>query len=188
MPQKKKMPRSGQRKLKRMQEVESVADQPQAIGSDVTGYDVLTEAMKSLLNQYPGLDGEYISFEDLEDSGIAFSADNGALVYSEKESVTAHVRQICRYPFYIVYRAGVTGEQVKLTVQTFLDGIGKWLCKEPVAIDGTAYKLTAYPKLSEGRIIKKITRDNSYGLEPNKDSVQDWVLPVTVEYENEFDR
>lgn len=166
-----------------------MAEQPQPIGNDATGYEVLTEAMKSLLNQYPDLDGEYISFEDLmEDSGIAFSADNGALVYSEKESVTAHVRQICRYPFYIVYRVGANSEQVKMTAQAFLDSIGKWLCKEPVSIDGINHKLTAYPKLSEGRIIKKITRNNSYGLEPNQDSVQDWVLPVTVEYENEFDR
>jgi hypothetical protein len=172
-----------------MQEVERMADQPQPIGNDVTGYDVLTEAMQSLLNQYPGLDGEYVSFEGLTgEGGIAFSADDGALVYGETVSVTARVRQKCRYPFYIIYQAGVTSEQVKMTAQTFLDGIGKWLCKEPVTIDGTPHKLTAYPKLSEGRVIKKITRNNSYGLEPNKDSVQDWVLPVTVEYENEFDR
>lgn len=166
-----------------------MADQPQSIGKDFTGYDVLTEAMKNLLNQYPGLDGEYISFEDLsEDSGIAFSNNNGALVYNETVSVTAHVRQLCRYPFYIVYRVASNSERVKMNAQTFLDSIGKWLCKEPVTIDGTAHKLTAYPKLSEGRIIKKMTRDNTYGLEPNKDGVQDWILPVTVEYENEFDR
>lgn len=166
-----------------------MAEQPQPIGNDFTGYEVLTEAMKNLLNQYPGLDGELISFEELtEDGGIAFSADNGALVYSEKESVTAHVRQICRYPFYVVYRVGSNSERVKMNAQTFLDGIGKWLCKEPVSIDGTVYKLSTYPKLSEGRIIKKITRDNSYGLDPNKNGVQDWILPVSVEYENEFDR
>lgn len=166
-----------------------MAEQLQPIGNDSTGYDVLTEAIKKLLNQYPGLDGEIITFEDLDgDSGIIFSADNGALVYSEKESVTAHVRQICRYPFYIVYRVCSNSEWVKMTAQTFLDGIGKWICKEPVTINGIAYKLTSYPKLSEGRIIKKITRDNSYGLDPNKNGVQDWVLPVTVEYENEFDR
>ncbi len=75
-----------------------------------------------------------------------------------------------------------------MTAQKFLDGIGKWICKEPVTIDGTIYKLSTYPKLTEGRIIKKITRDNSYGLDPNKNGVQDWVLPVSVEYENEFDR
>lgn len=161
----------------------------QPIGNDFTGYDVLTVAMKNLLNQYPGLDGDIISFEELtEDGGIAFSADNGALIYSEKESVTAHVRQMCRYPFYIVYRLGANNERAKMNAQVFLDGIGKWVCKEQITIAGTPYKLTDYPKLSEGRIVKKITRDNSYGLEPNKDSVQDWVLPVTVEYENEFDR
>lgn len=166
-----------------------MAEQPQPIGKDFTGYDVLTEAMKDLLNQYPGLDNEIITFEELpEDGGICFSADNGALVYSEKESVTAHVRQICRYPFYVVYRVGSNSERAKMTAQTFLDGIGKWLCKEPVTIDGDTYKLTAYPALSEGRIIKKIIRDNSYGLDPNQNSVQDWLLPVTVEYENEFDR
>lgn len=163
--------------------------QPQPIGKDFDGYEVLTAAIKDLLNQYPGLDGEIITFEEMsEDNGICFSADNGALVYSEKESVTAHVRQICRYPFYVIYRVGSTDERVKMNVQTFLDGMGKWLCKESVSIDGDVYKLTSYPKLSEGRIIKKITRDNSYGLEPNQNGVQDWALPVSVEYENEFDR
>ncbi len=166
-----------------------MAEQPQPIGNDVTGYEVLTEAMKILLNQYPDLDGESISFEELtEDGGIAFSADNGALVYSEHESVTAHVRQICRYPFYIVYRVGSILEQPKMEAQTFLDGIGKWLCKEKVVINDIEYKLSAYPALSQGRVIKKITRSNSYGLQPMENGVQDWILPVSVEYENEFDR
>lgn len=167
-----------------------MADQPQPIGNDFTGYEVLTEAMKNLLNQYPGLDStEYISFEELpDDGGMCFSADNGALVYSERESVTAHVRQICRYPFYIVYRVGSVEELPKMRAQMFLDGIGKWLCKEKVVIADTEYKLSAYPVLSQDRTIKKITRSNSYGLEPKENGVQDWVLPVSVEYENEFDR
>lgn len=61
-----------------------MADKP--IGKDATGYEILTDAMKALLNQYPGLyDNETIKFEELgKESGIAFSADNGALVYSEK--------------------------------------------------------------------------------------------------------
>ncbi len=167
-----------------------MAEQPQPIGNDFTGYDVLTEAMKILLNQFPGLKTEeYISFEELENPGdMAFSPDNGALIYSERESVTAHVRQICRYPFYIVYRVGSGTELPKMNAQTFLDGIGKWLCKEKVVIDGTEYKLSDYPVLSNDRRIRKITRMNSYGLEPMANGVQDWILPVSVEYENEFDR
>lgn len=62
-----------------------MADKP--IGKDATGYEILTDAMKALLNQYPGLyENETIKFEELgKESGIAFSADNGALVYSEKK-------------------------------------------------------------------------------------------------------
>lgn len=62
-----------------------MADKP--IGKDATGYEILTDAMKALLNQYPGLyENETIKFEELgKESGIAFSADNGALIYSEKK-------------------------------------------------------------------------------------------------------
>ena len=36
------------------------------IGMDASGYEILTRAVKSLLNQYPGLkDGEIIKFEEL---------------------------------------------------------------------------------------------------------------------------
>ena len=48
-------------------------------------------AIRELLNQYPGLlEGEIIKFEELkEESGIAFSADSGALVFSEKKKMFA---------------------------------------------------------------------------------------------------
>ena len=74
------------------------------IGRDASGFDILTRAVKSLLNQYPGLeDGEVIKFEELEkESGIAFSSDNGALVYAESEDVCGGIHQQCQYPFYVV--------------------------------------------------------------------------------------
>ena len=83
------------------------------IGKDATGYEILTAAMKALLNQYPGLDpGETIKFEELgEDSGIAFSADNGALVYSEREDICGGIHQVCQYPFYVVYRSAAQKEK-----------------------------------------------------------------------------
>ena len=41
-----------------------MADKP--IGKDATGYEILTDAMKALLNQYPGLyENETIKFEEL---------------------------------------------------------------------------------------------------------------------------
>lgn len=160
------------------------------IGKDLNGYDFLTKAVKELLNQFPGLyEGEVIKFEELEkEDGIAFSADNGALIYSQKIDVIGFVHQMCRFPFYVIYRTAGTSERQKLSVQEFLDLLGKWICKEPIEIDGMQYKIQSYPKLSAIREIKNITRDNSYGLEPQESGTQDWILPLSVEYTNKFKR
>lgn len=158
------------------------------IGQDVSGYEILTRAVSNLLNRYPGLNGREILFDELgAETGIAFSADNGALIISEKRSITDHVYQTCQFPFFLIYRTTATTEFQKLKVQSFFDGIGKWLCKEPAEVNGETIQLKSYPALSEGRKITRITRSNSYGLEPSEDGVQDWLMPVTVQYTNEFD-
>ena len=157
------------------------------IGYDVSGYRILTNAVLALLSEFPGLNGREIFFEELEESGIAFSADNGALVLSEKRSITDHVTQSCQYPFFIIYRTASTKEFQKLQVQSFFDSIGKWICKEPTEIGGKVERLKSWPTLSDGRMITRVTRGNSYGLEPNEDGIQDWLMPVTVQYTNEFD-
>lgn len=160
------------------------------IGKDATGYEVITEAMKDLLNQFPGLlPGEEVKYEELgEDSGIAFSNDAGALVYTEREDVIGGVHQTCQYPFFIVYRAASSAkERQKMSIQEFLDAFGKWLCREPTVIEDETYKLDGYPKLAGTRQIKKITRDNSYGTEPQANGVQDWLLPVVVQYTNDIE-
>lgn len=158
------------------------------IGTDATGYELLTRAVKDLLNQYPGLGGQKIVFEELgEESGIAFSADAGALVMSERRSITDHVVQTCQFPFLVIYRTSATREFQKLNVSTFLDSLGKWICKEPVEINGMEHRLFSYPALSSGRKITRITRNNAYGTVPNENGSQDWILPVSVQYTNEFD-
>lgn len=166
-----------------------MADNLKPIGVDADGYDILTTAMKALLNQYPGLqENEIIRFEQLEDdSGIAFSNDNGALVYSEKEDVCGVMHQICQYPFFVIYRTASLREKQKINVQEFLDSLGKWICREPVTIDGVDTRLTTFPELSGGRIIKRITRENSYGTVPQENGVQDWLLPLTVRYEYNYE-
>ena len=158
------------------------------IRTDPTGYEYMKRAIKALLNHYPGLNGEKIYFEELgEDSGIAFSADAGALVMSERKSITDHVTQTCQFPFLLVYRTPATREFEKLNVAAFLDTIGKWLCKEPVEIRGEAYRILQYPAISDGRKITKITRNNCYGTVPNENKSQDWILPVSVQYTYEYD-
>lgn len=158
------------------------------IGMDVDGYQVLTNAVLALLSQYPGLDGQEILFEELgAEDGLAFSADSGALVMSERRSITDHVVQTCQFPIFVILRMNSTREYQKLQAQEFLDTLGKWLCKEPVVINGEEHRLTNYPKLTAGRTITRVTRSNSYGLDPGEDGVQNWMLPVSVQYTNEFD-
>lgn len=158
------------------------------IGSDPTGYEYMKKAIKALLNQYPGLNGEKIYFEELgEEEGIAFSADAGALVMAERRSITDHVTQTCQFPFLLIYRTTATREFEKLSVSAFLDTLGKWICREPVDIRGTPYRLPEYPTIADGRKITRITRNNSFGTVPNENKSQDWILPVSVQYTYEFD-
>lgn len=158
------------------------------IAADPTGYEILTKAVKALLNQFPGLDGKTVYFEELgEESGLAFSADAGALVISERRSITDRVTQSCQYPFILVYRTTATREFQKLNVSSFLDSVGKWICKEPVEVNGKKEKLVSYPSLSDGRRITRVVRNNVYATVPNENKSQDWVLPVTVQYTYEFD-
>lgn len=165
-----------------------MADEVKPIGTDVTGYELLAKAMKTLLNEFPGLGGQKILFEEIgEEDGIAFSADAGALVMSERVSITDHVMQKCQFPFLVVYRTTATREFQKLNVSSFLDALGKWLCKEPVEIDGEIHRLSSYPTISDGRKITRITRNNCYGTVPNENKSQDWILPVSVQYTYEFD-
>lgn len=160
------------------------------LGMDADGYEILTDAMRELLNQYPGLyPEETIRFEEINvDGGICFSANNGALVMSEKEDVCGTFHQTCLYPFFVVYRTSSDKERQKLAVQKFLDSLGKWVCREPVSVDGEETRLSKWPELSRGRKIDRITRDNSYGLEPAGNGVQDWLLPITVRYKYDFEK
>lgn len=158
-----------------------------AIKSDVSGFDVLKRAVLALLNRYPALDGRTITFSGLdEENSISMEPESGALVYTEKKCIDGSVKQECQFPFFVVYRSGASNEFARLNVNTFLDELGAWLCKESVDINGEEYRLTDYPTLTGGRKITEITRFNSYGLEPNENKTQDWVLPVTVNYTHEF--
>lgn len=158
------------------------------IGADVSGHEVVTNAVLELLNSFPGLDGRKILFEEIgEADGIAFSSDSGPMIMTERRSITDHVYQTCQYPFFVIYRSTSTREFQKLHVQTFLDTLGKWLCKEPVEINGATHRLKDYPTLSDDRKITRILRNNAYGLVPNENKSQDWLLPVIIQYTHEFD-
>lgn len=157
------------------------------ISQDGEGFEILKEAILDLLNRYPALDGRIIAYGTLEeDTGISMEPESGALIFSEKTNIVGDVTRRCQFPFFVVYRSGATSEYLKMSVNEFLDTLGAWLSKEPVKIKETVYQLKEYPTLTGNRKITKVTRFNSYALEPNQNNTQDWVLPVTIEYTHEI--
>lgn len=162
-------------------------EKPKPLGLDGEGADILKNAVLELLNQFPGLDGREITFSGLtEDSGISMEPDSGTLIYTEKKFITGDVRQECQFPFFVVYRSGASSSYLKMSTAEFLDTLGAWICREPVVVDETPSQIKAYPTLYGGRKITKVTRFNSYALEPNQNKTQDWIIPITVHYTHEF--
>lgn len=151
------------------------------VGIDAGGLETLREAAAELLDDYPGLSDE-IPFEEVSEYGITFSADSGALVITERRDITDYVKQTCQFPFFVVCRASSSTSAVKERVYELLDDLGRWLCME--STDYSTYP--SYPTLAGKRKITRITRSNPYGVEPNQDGTQDWLLPVTINYTNEF--
>lgn len=158
---------------------------------DVDGEEIITNALKKLLNSFPGfMEGETILFSTLnEDSGISFYPVSGAVIAQETISITGKVDQLCNYPFFIVYRTAADTQVSKIDIKEFLDKLGKWLEKQPVTIDGEEVKLTSYPELTEGREITEIARQTpSYLDNTSEGNVQDWVISMNLRYRNIFYR
>lgn len=158
---------------------------------DIDGYEELTKAIGDLLNQYPALPGNLsIDFSTLSDNGgIAWYPVTGAVIADERRSVTGKVRQVCNYPFYIVYRAGGPSAQRKAAIKEWLDGLGKWLEKQPINVNGGLERLEDYPTLTSGRIITEIARQTPAYLDSISESkVEDWAMHIVLKYKNEFKR
>lgn len=158
---------------------------------DIDGSEAVSKVLLALLNEFPGLDKKIILFSTLsETSGIGFFPTSGAALLSNAEDITGRVKQVCLYPFNVVYRAAPKSESQRLKIKEFLDSIGRWLEQQPVTIGGIEYRLTAYPSLSSGnRVVKSISRTNPGHLNAAyQDGVEDWVISATLRYENEFDK
>lgn len=157
---------------------------------DVDGYDAVTSALRELLNQYPALDDEEITFSVLEEtSGIGMFPVSGAVVETEKRSVTGKVTEVCLYPFYIIYRASGLNENRKARVKEWLDTLGKWLEQKKVLIDGEEYTLSELPPLTEGRKFLSIERQTPAYLEnTNEDKTEDWAVYISARYQYEYQK
>lgn len=157
---------------------------------DVDGYEAVTAALRELLNQYPGLQqtGDEISFSTLgEDSGKTMYPISGAVIEQEQRFILGDVRQICQYPFHVVYRAAGLSENRKAAVKEWLDNLGRWLEGQKIRIDNAEYQMEGYPPLSDNRRFLSISRQTpAYLLAINDNNSEDWAIYISARYVNEF--
>lgn len=157
---------------------------------DVEGYDVLTDALLTLLNQYPALDGNEIRFSTLdENSGISMYPISSAVVESEKENILGHVTQVCLYPFYIIYRESGLSEQNRAKVKEWLDNLGKWLGRKEISVKDKKHQLMEYPTLTGERKFLGISRQTPSYLDNATESMtEDWAISISARYQYEYDK
>ena len=166
-----------------------MAEKDKVVKYDIDGFDAITPAIRSLLNEYPGLsDGDEIAFATLaDDKGKAMFPVSGASIETEKTSVTGRVAQICLYPFYVIYRGSGLSESRKAAVKEWLDDLGKWLEKQPITVNGKTDTITDYPGLTGNRIILEIKRTSPAYLESvEANKAENWAISISARYQNVF--
>lgn len=157
---------------------------------DVQSYDIVTTALMDLLNQYPLLDGETITFGDLSAVyGKAMFPQSGAIVTNEVRDILGNREQTCAYPFVVLYRAGAMTPNNKISAKEWLDQLGLWLEKQPITVDGETYKITDYPPLSDNRKFTQINRTTPATLNDIlANNVEEWAITLTAQYTNKLYR
>ena len=164
-------------------------EKKQQVKYDMGGFDELTQAIRALVNTYPGLaEGEQIAFATLRDSGgMALFPGDGAVIEQEHDSITGRVRQVCRYPFVVLYRGGGLSENSRVSAKGRLDTLGRWLGRQPVTICGQTYRLEEYPALPAGRRFLSFSiQAPGYLHERDEHQIETWAVALTARYENIF--
>ncbi len=144
---------------------------------DIDGFDEITAALRVLINSYPALDGDKITFSALPaDGGKSWYPLSGAIIEREQKSITGNVRQICAYPFQVIYRAFGLNESRKAAIKEQLDALGAWL------------EHTEYPKLTGNRKFVEIRRTTpAYLAREDNNNCGDWEISITARYENLYE-
>ena len=158
---------------------------------DIDWEEDVTNALMKLFNSYPGLlDRERFQFSMTEpEEGLSIMVSSGALIMEDHESITGHVWQMCLYPFMVIYRVSGLNQKRKIQVKEWMDTFARWLTRQPVNINGQTVVLDEWPELTEGRVIRNISRQTPAFLGGiNEDKSENWIMNLQIQYRNEFDR
>lgn len=168
-----------------------MAEEKKEVRYDIDGFDIVTDALLYVINNYPGIPpDEEVAFSTLdENSGISMFPVSGAIIETEKEDITGHVVQVCLYPFYVIYRAGGLSEARKAAVKEWLENLGKYLELQEITADGHTWKLDGYPALTGDRKFLTIVRQTPGYLDStNENMSENWAINIAARYQNEFNR
>ena len=114
---------------------------------------------------------------------------SGSFIMENHESITGHVWQRCLYPIMVVCRASGLNERRKMAMKEWIDTFARWVTRQPVTIKGKQYKLSEWPKLTDEREIRDISRTSTTYLSTIDDGkIEVWITNLQVQYRNEFDR
>lgn len=156
---------------------------------DVQGEEVITNALLSLVNQFPKLEtGDEIKFGVLsENGGISFFPMSGAVIERDTTDILGNHEQICNYPFFIYYKASGLSENRKVSVKEWLDDLGRWLEKQPIIVGGTTSILSEYPTLTGNRKFITIRRTTPATLDAvGAGQEESWAIRLVARYQNNF--
>lgn len=168
-----------------------MADKEKQYPKDVNGFDYVTTALMETLNSYPGLfPGETFQFSTTNlDDGLNVAAINGAVITEEIESITGRVTQLCAYPFMVILRASGLNPNRRIDTKEWMDTLAEWLIRKPVTINGKVYQMNKWPSLSGDREIRSIKRNTpAYLAEVTENKAESWVMDLTIQYRQYFDR
>lgn len=156
---------------------------------DVDISEKLSNYLLDLINQCPALYDAEIKFSELgESSGIGFFPSAGSALLENMKGIIGDRYQLCAYQFDIIYRASPKTDAQKIRIKEFLDGLGRWLERQPVNVSGVTFKLDSYPEIESGyRFVREIVRNNTAHLQSAySDGVEDWSISLIMRYTNYY--
>lgn len=135
----------------------------------------LTNAIMGMLNEYPDLaEGERFAFARLEETGgLAMYPGTGAVIEEEHRSVTGKVRQVCRYPFILLSKAGGLSEERRRGAKEWMEAVARWLEQRK-----------DMPALTGGRTLQGFSMQSpGYLYDVDESKAEIWAVELAARYE-----
>ena len=107
-------------------------------------------------------------YGDVKNDSIAVFAQQGSGKYTKQYVSGSYEAQ---FPFFLRYRSQPTTIKNRLSAESLLDNIAKWMCGQDV-----------FPILTDGRKIEKIESGTVYMVDKAEDGTIDYQVSMNLKY------